>query len=151
LMKVEAAPPDGGGWARHLSYDRQGQGLIAFGDIHDDGNVPAGCETSLSAGLGLPIWTNHLAFDAGDRDGIEVHKRRWLDHGHDVAEIDHGWCTSIYAVDPNGTLVEFCATTKAFTAADREDAQRMLTATKPPLKEAPAPTFHEAQKTVANT
>ena len=77
--------------------------------------------------------------------------RRWLDAGLDVAEIDHGWCTSIYAIDPNGTLVEFCATTKAFTDADREDAQRMLTEANPPLNEAPAPTFHQAQKTVATT
>ena len=72
-------------------------------------------------------------------------------HGYDVIEVDHGWCTSIYAVDPNGTLVEFCATTKAFTDADREDAQRMLTEANPPLNEAPAPTFHQAQKTVAAT
>ena len=96
-------------------------------------------------------WTNHLAFDAGDLAGIESHKRRWLDAGHDVAEIDHGWCTSIYAIDPNGTLVEFCATTQAFTHADREDAQRLLTEANPPLKDAPAPTFHQAQKTAAAT
>jgi catechol 2,3-dioxygenase-like lactoylglutathione lyase family enzyme len=80
LVKVEAAETDGGGWARHLFYDTHGQGLIAFWDIHDDENVPAEFEASLSAGLGLPIWTNHLAFDAGDLDGIEVHKRRWLDN-----------------------------------------------------------------------
>ena len=113
--------------------------------------MPAEFEPSLSAGLGLPIWTNHLAFDAGDLAGIESHKRRWLDGGHDVAEIDHGWCTSIYAIDPNGTLVEFCATTKAFTDADREDAQRMLTEADPPLKDAPAPTFHQAKQTVATS
>jgi catechol 2,3-dioxygenase-like lactoylglutathione lyase family enzyme len=151
LVKVEAAATDGGGWARHLFYDTHGQGLIAFWDIHDDENVPAEFEPSLSAGLGLPIWTNHLAFDAGDLAGIESHKRRWLDAGHDVAEIDHGWCTSIYAIDPNGTLVEFCATTQAFTEADREDAQQMLTQANPPLNDAPAPTFHQAQKTVAAT
>ena len=151
LVKVEAAATDGGGWARHLFYDTHGQGLIAFWDIHDDENVPAEFEPSLSAGLGLPIWTNHLAFDAGDLAGIESHKRRWLDAGHDVAEIDHGWCTSIYAIDPNGTLVEFCATTQAFTDADREDAQQMLTEANPPLKDAPAPTFHQAQKTAAAT
>ena len=85
LVKVEAAATDGGGWARHLFYDTHGQGLIAFWDIHDDENVPAEFEPSLSAGLGLPIWTNHLAFDAGDLAGIESHKRRWLDAGHDVA------------------------------------------------------------------
>jgi hypothetical protein len=132
---------------RLLRHD--GQGLIAFWDIHDDENVATDFEPSLSAGLGLPIWTNHLAFDAGDLDGIQSRKRRWLDNGHDVAEIDHGWCTSIYAVDPNGTLVEWCATTQAFTDADRDDAQRLLTAEQPPLGEAPAPVFHEAEKSGA--
>jgi hypothetical protein len=52
-------------------------------------------------------------------------------------------------VDPNGTLVEWCATTKAFTDADRADAQRLLTEEKPPLGDAPAPVFHEAEKSVA--
>ena len=27
-------------------------------------------------------------------------------------EIDHGWCRSVYTVDPNGIMVEFCVTTK---------------------------------------
>jgi catechol 2,3-dioxygenase-like lactoylglutathione lyase family enzyme len=151
LVKVEASATDGGGWARHVFYDTHDQGLIAFWDIHDDENVPAVFETSLSAGLGLPIWTNHLAFDAGDLDGIEAKKRRWLDHGHDVAEIDHGWCTSIYAVDPNGTLVEWCATTQPLTDADRADAQRLLTAAQPPLGDTGAPVFHQANKRVAVT
>ena len=47
--------------------------------------------------------------------------------------------------------MEFCATTKAFTDADREDAQRMLTEADPPLKDAPAPTFHQAKQTVATS
>jgi catechol 2,3-dioxygenase-like lactoylglutathione lyase family enzyme len=43
------------------------------------------------------------------------------------------------------------ATTEAFTDADREAAQRMLTQERPPLKDAPAPTFHEAKKSVVAT
>ncbi len=151
LVKVEAAATDGGGWARHLFYDAHGNGLIAFWDIHDDENVPANFETSLSKGLGLPAWTNHLAFDAGDLAGIETQTRRALDHGHDVVEIDHGWCTSIYLMDPNDILVEFCATTRAFTDADREEAQRLLTADKPPLKDVPDIVIHEAKKSAAAT
>jgi len=151
LVKVEAAATDGGGWARHLFYDAHGNGLIAFWDIHDDENVPADFETSLSKGLGLPAWTNHLAFDAGDLAGIEMQTRRALDHGHDVVEIDHGWCTSIYLMDPNDILVEFCATTRAFTDADREEAQRLLTADKPPLKDVPDIVIHEAKKSAAAT
>jgi catechol 2,3-dioxygenase-like lactoylglutathione lyase family enzyme len=151
LAKVEAAETDGGGWARHLFYDTHGQGLIAFWDIHEDETIPTDFEPSLSKGLGLPIWTNHLAFDAVDLDGIAEHKRRWLDAGHDVAEIDHGWCTSIYIVDPNGILVEFCATTAEFTAADRADAQRLLAERQPVLHPPAKPVFHESPKKKASS
>src|SRR5438094_9341157 len=72
LVKVEAAATDGGGWARHLFYDTHGQGLSAFWDIHDDENVPAQFEPSLSAGAGLPIRTNHPAFDAAALAGIRA-------------------------------------------------------------------------------
>ena len=152
LVKVDAIPTDGGGWARHLFYDTHGSGLIAFWDIHDDEHVPAEFDPSISRGLGLPAYTNHIAFDAGDLEGIRAHTRRALDHGHDVVEIDHGWCTSIYMNDPNGILVEFCATTRPFTDADREDAQRLLAATgKPALADVPDVVIHEAEKTAVPT
>ena len=62
--------------------------------------------------MGLPPWTNHLAFDApdprrprGPQAAVDrARATRWC-------EIDHGWCTSIYAEDPNGNTVEFCCTT----------------------------------------
>jgi catechol 2,3-dioxygenase-like lactoylglutathione lyase family enzyme len=151
LVKVEAAPTDGGGWARHVFYDTHGQGMVAFWDIHGDENVAPDFPTSISKGLGLPVWTNHLAFDAGDLSGIEAQKRRWLDAGHDVVEIDHGWCTSIYLMDPNGILVEFCATTRPFTDADRKTAQALLAAEKPSLGTPAAPVFHEASKEGSRT
>jgi hypothetical protein len=33
-------------------------------------------------------------------------------------EIDHGFCRSVYTIDPNHILVEFCCTTRAFSAAE---------------------------------
>ncbi|MGH8985180.1 MAG: VOC family protein [Acidimicrobiia bacterium] len=150
LVKVDAVPTDGGGWARHLFYDTHGQGLIAFWDIHDDENVPTEFTPSISRGLGLPAWTNHLAFDAVDLDGLAEHKRRWLAAGHSVAEIDHGWCASIYIEDPNGIMVEFCATTREFTAADRDQAARTLRATgQPELLPPPDVLIHEAPSKAA--
>jgi catechol 2,3-dioxygenase-like lactoylglutathione lyase family enzyme len=147
LVKVDAISTDGGGWARHLFYDTHGQGLIAFWDLHDDEHIPDEFEPSISRGLGLPAWTNHLAFDAHDLDGLAEHKRRWLAAGQSVAEIDHGWCTSIYIEDPNGIMVEFCATTQHLTAADRENARRMLAATgRPELLPDPDVVIHEAAK-----
>ncbi|HZJ26518.1 MAG TPA: hypothetical protein VFF40_05820 [Acidimicrobiia bacterium] len=57
--------------------------------------------------------------------------------GHDVLEIDHGWCTSVYATDPNGILVEWCTTTRALTADDRAEAQRLLSADHPDIDHKP--------------
>jgi hypothetical protein len=63
-----------------------------------------------------------------------------------VIEIDHGWCHSIYANDPNGTLVEFCCTTRHFTEADVEEAARLVALAEPPLDEPPPFEIHEATK-----
>ena len=51
--------------------------------------------------------------------------------------IDHGWCTSIYADDPNGITVEFCTSTREFTDDDRAEAATRWPASKPELDQAP--------------
>jgi hypothetical protein len=51
-------------------------------------------------------------------------------------EVDHGWCLSVYATDPNGILVEFCVTTDA-NFADRAEAERLLAEPAPPLDAKP--------------
>jgi catechol-2,3-dioxygenase len=94
----------------------------------------------------LPLWVNHLAFRATSLDDLAARRQRWLDSGHDVMEIDHGWCTSIYTVDPNGILVEFCITTQAMTQADREEAMRLLADPKPPLEVPPPVKVHKAKR-----
>ncbi len=150
LVKVIAAPTENGGWAKHLFYEISPDEFIAFWDLHDD-SLPSTWSPSISTGMGLPIWVNHLAFRATDLPDIEARKQRWLDHGLTVSEIDHGWCTSIYAVDPNGILVEFCTTTRAMTAADREEARRLLTDPQPPLEAPPRAVMHhpKARQTAA--
>jgi hypothetical protein len=60
-----------------------------------------------------------------------------------VVEIDHGWCHSIYAEDPNGITVEFCCTTHGVTDEDRRRAQQLLFASAPPLAPTPEPQFYE--------
>jgi catechol 2,3-dioxygenase-like lactoylglutathione lyase family enzyme len=136
LAKVEVAPAGERGWAKHLFYDTGGGEMIAFWDFHDAG-LPAEWSPAISDGLGLPHWANHVAFAARDLADLEARRLRWLDHGCDVLEIDHGWCTSIYTNDPNGIMVEFCTTTRALDARDREEAQRLLDASHPSLKGAP--------------
>jgi catechol 2,3-dioxygenase-like lactoylglutathione lyase family enzyme len=132
LVRVEAIPTMGGGWARHAFYDT-GDGMIAFWDLHGDAEVPDDFSPAISTGLGLPEWVNHLAFTATNRASLDAAIDRWLDTGRDVLEIDHGWCTSIYTTDPNGILVEWCTTTRAFDDTDRREAARLLLAEHPEI------------------
>ena len=150
LVKVEVAPTPKGGWAKHFFYDTGGGELMAFWDLHDE-TIGSGWSSAISTGLGLPEWVNHLAFAAADLDELEQRKLRLLDAGHDVVEIDHRWCTSIYANDPNGILVEFCTTTRPFTDSDREEAQRLLGDPAPPVMEPPEPKFFLARDRAAAT
>jgi len=145
LVKVVVGPTEKGGWARHLFYEISADEYVAFWDLHDE-SLPSSWSPSISTGQGLPLWVNHLAFRAQDLADIAVRRDRWLEHGHDVMEIDHGWCTSIYTVDPNGILVEFCTTTQAMTQADREEAQRLLLDPHPPLEKMAGVVVHKAKK-----
>jgi catechol 2,3-dioxygenase-like lactoylglutathione lyase family enzyme len=135
LQKVVAAPTDAG-WAKHLFYNTGNDELIAFWDLHDT-EIGDEYPTAISTGMGLPAWVNHLAFNAATLDDLEARKQVWREHGITVAEIDHGWCTSIYATDPNGILVEFCTLTQAFTDEDREEAARLLADPSPALETLP--------------
>jgi catechol 2,3-dioxygenase-like lactoylglutathione lyase family enzyme len=146
LVKAESAPTPSGGWARHLFYDTGGGECLAIWDIHDDPDVPDDFDPSISRGLGLPSWTNHVAFVAPDLATLDAHQERWLAHGYDVLRIDHGWCTSIYVDDPNGIAVEWCCTTRVFTDADRRDARERLQAASPPLADPPVPEVLEAAR-----
>jgi len=149
LVKANVAPtPEGGGWARHLFYDAGDNGMLAIWDLHDDEHIPPDFSPAISTGLGLPSWVNHIAFNATDLDDIARRRNRWLDHGYDVVEIDHGWCTSIYTNDPNGIAVEFCTTTTTFTENDHAEAAAILAATAPPLESPPDAQFFLASEHV---
>jgi catechol 2,3-dioxygenase-like lactoylglutathione lyase family enzyme len=143
LAKVVAAPTDSGGWARHVFYRTgdAGKGLIAFWDLHDEA-IGDSFPTDLSKSFGLPPWVNHLAFDAATLDDLAAHRRRWQEHGHTVAEVDHGFCVSIYTTDPNGIMVEFCCDTRPLNEADAAEALELLTAESPPLEDPPPVTIH---------
>jgi len=148
LVRVEAAAtpeagPEVNGCARHLFYDTGNGEMFALWDLHD-ANLPD-FDPAISTALGLPSFVNHIAFDASF-DELDAKRDRWLEKGFDVVRIDHGWCTSIYANDPNGIMVEFCATTRAFTADDHREAQELLLAAEPPLNKIDPPIeFFEAR------
>ena len=151
LVKAQAAPTDApGGWAKHVFYatgevvEGESPELIAFWELHDD--RMAAFDPAISTGLGLEPWVNHIAFHARDLDDIESRKKRWLDHGHDVMEIDHGFCVSIYTLDPSQILVEFCTDTAPYTADDRAHAPALITDGDPKLESPPMPQFHRAER-----
>jgi catechol 2,3-dioxygenase-like lactoylglutathione lyase family enzyme len=137
LMKAVVGATPAGGWAKHLFYDTGGGELLAFWDLHDP-EIRQDFDPAISTGLGLPEWVVHVAFAARDVADLDGRRQRLLDGGYDVAEIDHGWCRSIYTLDPNGILVEYCTTTRLFSAEDQAAALQALRDPNPRL-EAPAP------------
>ena len=144
LAKVEIAPSGDDGFAKHLFYDTGNGEMIAFWDFHDP-DLGNEWTTDISTGLGLPVWANHIAFGSEDLADLERRRVRWLEHGVDVMEVDHGWCTSIYAQDPNGIMVEFCTSTRAFDENDRREALALLDAEEGELGEAPPTKIYKAK------
>jgi catechol 2,3-dioxygenase-like lactoylglutathione lyase family enzyme len=117
----------GEGYFRHFFFD-MGQGeCLAFFCVSDVGEE-LDYRTPISTGNGLLIWVNHIAFALDSLQELEAMKNKL--HSHDVEhlhEIDHGWCYSLYTVDPNGIMVEFRVTTDAEAFAQtEEEALRLL-------------------------
>jgi catechol 2,3-dioxygenase-like lactoylglutathione lyase family enzyme len=150
LAKVQCGPTPGGtGWSRLVFYDTGGDGMISFWDLHDD-SIGSAYQTDLSSSLGLPAWVNHMAFDAPTLEDLERHKQRWRESGITVAQLDWGFSVSIYAIDPNGILVEFSHTPGAFaTAEDRASAPERLASEQPSFDPLPEPEFFPAVATLS--
>ncbi len=117
----------GDGYFRHFFFD-MGQGeCLAFFAVRNVGEEPE-YRTEISVGNGLPVWVNHLAFALDTLDELELMKKRLQNRGvEEMALVDHGWATSLYLMDPNGIMVEFCVTTDAASFAQtEEEALRLL-------------------------
>lgn len=119
-------PEEGGdGWFRHFFYDLGDGSYLAFFDLHGIGDRSRGkLRTGISTGLGLPIWANHVALRS-DSERAAATKDRLQAEGLRVDERDHGWCRSLYVVDPNRILVELTVDTPGFEP-DRERALELL-------------------------
>jgi catechol-2,3-dioxygenase len=85
------------------------------------------------------VWVNHIAFKADEARQQDVRARMDAEGIEPLMEVDHGWCHSLYYVDPNGIMVEFCRDTPGidpdpegartlFTATDRSGAGKTITA-----------------------
>ena len=118
----------GDGFFRHFFFEGGAGEAIAFFQVEGVGEDPD-YRTEISTGLGLPAWANHIAFRLDTLEELEAMTKQMHERGIDqVMQIDHGWCTSIYTLDPNGILVEFCVTTDAdqFSDQSEEEALRLL-------------------------
>lgn len=117
----------GDGYFRHIFFDMGSGDFLAFFVIEDVGEKPE-YRTDISVGAGLPVWVNHIAFRLDTLEELETMKTRLQSHDVEhMHEIDHGWCQSLYTVDPNGIMVEFCVTTDAEGFAQtEEEALRLL-------------------------
>jgi catechol 2,3-dioxygenase-like lactoylglutathione lyase family enzyme len=117
----------GDGYFQHFFFDMGNGECIAFFHVKDVGE-DVDYSTAISGGNGLPVWVNHIAFALDDMRELETMKEHLLGHGvEQMQEVDHGWCHSLYAVDPNGIMIEFCVTTdaEAFQQTE-EEALRLL-------------------------
>lgn len=146
LVKTIVAPTPTGGWARHVFYDTGNGEMIAFWDMHDE-TVGGDFRVDHARSLGLPIWVNHVAFDAPTMEALVARREHWREQGIEVLEVDHEWCTSIYATDPNGIMVEFCHTTRAFEAREIDEAKPLLLAPAPRLDDGGTPTLYPPLRT----
>ena len=129
LVKVVKRQTPDGGWTKHIFYDTGGGELFAIWDLRGIEGVVIdadGWKGGMSTGVGLPYWINHVAFGVSGPEEFERRKQRWLDHGHNVAEVDHEFIRSIYTKDPDGTLVEWTYGTRPLGPADIDEALRLL-------------------------
>lgn len=127
LVYTEVSPPGpNGGFLRHIFFDTGDGSCLAFFDVHNVGEQPD-WKSDISTGNGLPVWVNHIAFTATAERQADVRARMDAAGHKPLMDIDHGWCHSLYYVDPNGIMIEFCRDTPGFEA-DPEEAHRLLTA-----------------------
>lgn len=119
---------NGDGWFRHFFFDLGNNELLGFFAFENIGEKPD-CRTNISGGMGAPAWVNHLAFDVGDEDRYQsLEKRIQASDLKMAGETDHDWCKSIYLMDPNGILVEFCYTHRPerYNQTPEEACQRLF-------------------------
>jgi catechol 2,3-dioxygenase-like lactoylglutathione lyase family enzyme len=115
-----------GGWTKHVFYDTGDGSFFVLWDLFLEEKMDEDWDASISTGLGLPWWINHVAFAVDDLEALEAKKQHWLAQGHKVSEVEHEFITSIYTRDPDGNLVEFTCNTRALDESDFAEALVLL-------------------------
>jgi catechol 2,3-dioxygenase-like lactoylglutathione lyase family enzyme len=115
------ATDDGVEILRHVFFDTGAGELFAFMcPTPAMKEMPSSWPTDINSGLGVEPNVYHFAFWADSVEELEERQAELRSRGAVVTEVnDHGWCSSIYFRDPNGLMLEYCATTRELTADDK--------------------------------
>ena len=113
LVHTESSASPTGGFLRHVFFDTGDGSCLAFFDLHGVGEQPD-WKSDVSTTNGLPIWVNHVAFRATKERQDDARARMDAAGVAPLMELDHDWCHSLYYVDPNGIMIEFCRDTPGF-------------------------------------
>jgi glyoxylase I family protein len=112
-----------GGYFRHFFFDMGNDQLMGFFEVNGVGEQPD-YKTDLSSSLGLPLWVNHIAFNAENEQRFEEIKKRAKENGVKfMAKVDHDWVKSIYFLDPNGLMLEYTYEVPGKLQADAQDSE----------------------------
>ncbi len=112
-------PPDGGR-IKHVFFDTGDGTFVAFMCPEKVPGIPQEWATDINSAQNLPGAFYHFAFWMDDVAELEARRKELIDKGVDVTPVvDHEWCRSIYFRDPNGLLLEYCATVRKFNQADK--------------------------------
>jgi catechol 2,3-dioxygenase-like lactoylglutathione lyase family enzyme len=110
-----------GGRIKHAFMDTGDGSMVAFMCPDKVPGIPAEWSTDINSAQGLPGAFYHFAFHCDDIEALDAKREELIGRGVDVTPVvDHEWCRSIYFRDPNGLLLEYCATVRAFTEDDKE-------------------------------
>ncbi len=113
--------PPQGGKIKHVFMDTGDGTLIAFMCPEKVPGIPEEWATDINSAQGLPGAFYHFAFHCDDHAQLEAKRAKLIERGVDVTPVvDHEWCRSIYFRDPNGLLLEYCATSRPFTEDDKK-------------------------------
>jgi catechol 2,3-dioxygenase-like lactoylglutathione lyase family enzyme len=112
--------PPQGGKIKHVFFDTGDGTFFAFMSPEKVQGIPAEFATDINSAQNLPGAFYHFALYVDSVEALEARQAQLRERGVEVTEVvDHEWCRSIYFRDPNGLLLEYCVTTRKFTAEDK--------------------------------
>ena len=98
---------------RHVFFDTGDGSCLAFFELHGVGESES-WSTDLATSTGTPVWVNHVAFSATAERQASVKALMDQRGVAPLMELDHGWCQSLYYLDPNQIMIEFCRDSPGF-------------------------------------